>query len=131
MSSIIIDKPKIRKGYSYVLQSSVLQKAIADSKLYTSVHLKYWTPNNNENVDWLLIRGEYWFPNQQVSYPRFFIEIAAVPVNLKQQAAFVVQTAVISKLINWMVQQEQLELRSTILEPYFRAVLTNGSLIIT
>lgn len=131
MLPIIINKPKIREGYSYVLKTSTLQKAISDCKLQTSVHLQFRTPNNKELINWPLIEAVYWFPNQNVNYSRFYIEVAAVPISLKQQASFLVNTGVIFKLIDWMVQQEKLDIQSTLLQPRFKAIIKNGELSIS
>ncbi len=126
----IIDKPKVRQGYSYVLKTSWLQDAVTARKLITSIRLVYRSPHT-EQTEWTLVRGTYWFPNQRVHYPRFYIEVEAVPVSLKPQIQTMVQTAVIPQLIDWMDQQEKLENNSTVLKENFRAVFKGESLVIS
>ena len=124
-----VNKPKTRKVYSYVLKSSLLQQAIDARQLKTSIYLAYWTPHKDE-VEWTLVKGDYWFPNQHVNYPRFSIQVGAVPVHLKPKATELVQTAVLPQLIDWMAQQEQLDSQSTLLKTHFQALLKDGALLI-
>lgn len=127
--AITIDKPKTSKGYSYVLKSSWLQEAIIANHLSTNVHLVYWTPKINDLSNWSLIDAHYWLPNPRIAYPRFYIRVGVVPIDLKQQATSLIQTAVLPKLINWMAQQEKLDAQSTNLKASFQAFLKEGNLL--
>ena len=74
MIDLHIEKPKVGKGRSYVLQSSwlvPLVKEINGSREF-ALSIKYVHPQNTNGSEWI-IWADFWLPNDKVDHYRFYI----------------------------------------------------------
>lgn len=77
-----VEKPKLRKGWSYVLKSSLLQEALDQAQIVCHVDLKFWTPQSGNSV----LEAHYWLPNANIDHPRVYLRAGVVP-SAERQAA--------------------------------------------
>lgn len=79
---IEIDKDKIPKGRSYALKTSLLETVVAEYNIQTRIHLEYH--NNPHPLHFF--RAEYWLPNKNVEYDRFYITVGTVANSERKNA---------------------------------------------
>lgn len=103
----IVEKQKTWKGLSYVLKSSILKNAIIEKGLDCYVNLVYWTPQHqlSRKNDCSIIEAEYWEPNHNVDYFRFYIRTGVVPSVERKKVELIFINNVLPKLINWMTMK--------------------------
>ncbi|GAB3533044.1 hypothetical protein GCM10027443_17740 [Pontibacter brevis] len=125
-----IEKPKTRKGLSYVLKSSFLKDAITSRGLDCNVVLVYRTPGGGNTEDCSLIDAEYWVPNQNVDEYRFYIRAGVVPSTERKKVEAILLDEVLSRLVDWMASELNQPPKSTKLPGKFRASYRNGELVL-
>lgn len=91
----IIEKPKIFKGLCYVLKSSLLKEALEETNLDLNISLNFWTPQKLGSI----LSVEYWFPNENVEYDRFYIRAGAIKSENRKRAEELMNKYVIPDLI--------------------------------
>lgn len=124
---LTIDKPKIRKGMSYALQTSLLEEVLTDSKVNIDVLLKYWTPNYFQN-GYPIFRCELWPPNSRVNYERYYIEVCPVKSEDKIIVEELLKQKVLPEFITWLKRIVAFPDNSTYLDQklYFKADFNNN-----
>lgn len=126
----IIEKPKTWKGLSYILKSSILQNAIVSKGLDCYVHLIYMTPQGDNHINCMLINAEYWLPNQNINYCRFYIRTGVVPATERKIVSQILNEEVLPLLLDWMEAQINKPLNSTTLRSGFYAFYKDSKLVI-
>lgn len=127
--NLIVEKPKTWKGLSYVLKTSVLEKALIEAGLDCYVQLVYWTPKQDHKTHCSIIEAHYWYPNNNVPYYRFYIRAGVVPSNERENVEALLSNEVLPKLIQWMQRRVNEDLNSTKRSTYFSASYINGRLV--
>ncbi len=90
-----IEKPKTYKGLSYVLKSSLLKNALEETGLELNVHLVFWTPQELGPI----LSAEYWLPNNNVPYDRFYIRAGVVKSEDRKVAQTLMEDVIIPDLV--------------------------------
>ena len=124
--NVTIEKPKIRKGLSYVLQTSSLTNALEELHLDIEVIVKYrFYISSGDDYD--LINCTLWLPNQRVNYTRYYIEVLAVKTEDKPVIVELINQKILPAFIAWMKKVTALPDDSTILRQrvFFSAVYKN------
>ena len=123
-----IEKPKVRKGFSYALQSSMLKEAIDGGGLDCNVHLVYWTPQLLGSI----VEAHYWLPNENVDYDRFYIRAGVVRAEERAESKAWLSEVAIPELIRRMTFIMQLPTGSNQREAglFFDALRVNGQFVI-
>lgn len=124
----VIEKPRTKKGLSYIFKYSILKNAIISKNLDCNVHLVYRTPGRNPENDCSLIEAEYWLPNYKVDYYRFYIRTGVVPSPIRKKVEILFINEVLHKLVDWMIFITNQPDNSTIKSGKFAAFYRNGSL---
>jgi hypothetical protein len=107
-----IDKPKIRKGLSYVMKTSWLTEGLDSIAFDGDVGLNYYTPTLDNITHYMLIRAHYWLPNANVDHDRFYICIGVSQSQKRKELEHIVRNDVIPQLIDWMVEVKNLPYNS-------------------
>ena len=123
-----IEKPKIRKGISYVLQTSILKDAIDAAGIDCNIHLIYWNPYRIP-VGETILQCLYWLPNENVDYDRFYIRAGTVQSENRKIAQELLKEEAIPKFIDWVMKIKSLPENSTSLKhnSYFNAVFKDNA----
>ena len=106
-----IERPRVPKGRAYVLKTSLLQALLQESGIAVAVHLVYWTPR----VEGSVLEAEYWLPNLNVLYPRFYIKAGSLRAERRQEALAALQSTGLPALERWMQSVVRLPDRSPLL----------------
>lgn len=77
-----ITKPKLPRGYSYVLKTSVLEKSLVESGIDCSIELHDWLPQRIGSI----LECEHWPANDRFEYDRLYVRAGAVPAALRHDA---------------------------------------------
>ena len=93
-----IERPPVPKGRAYVLKTSSLQALLEQSGVEVAVHLVYRTPR----VEGSVLEAEYWLPNPNVAYPRFYIRAGSLQAERRQEALGALQSIGLPALGRWM-----------------------------
>lgn len=125
-----IEKPKTWKGLSYVVKSSWLIDEISSRGIDCNIHLIYWTPQGDNQTNCSIIEAEYWLPNRNVSYPRFYIRSGVVPSKERKKVETIFLNKVLPKLMDWIKVQSELALDSNLRPEMFCAFYKNKKLVI-
>jgi hypothetical protein len=96
-----IEKPKLPKGLSYALKTSILQEAIESAGLDCHINLNYWTPQKVPGGDTIL-ECFYWLPNANVDHDRFYIRAGSIKSEQRKTAENLLREKVIPVFIKWM-----------------------------
>ena len=125
---IEIEKPKLPKGLSYALKTSLLQDALDEARIDCYIHLNYWRPQTGCSV----LNALYWLPNQNVPYPRVYIRAGVVPSSLHKAASDAMIKIILPAFTEWLSRILALPENSPVLhgEPYFDAAYDNGKIAI-
>ena len=126
---IEIEKPKLPKGLSYALKTSLLQATLEEAQIDCYVHLNYWRPQTGCSV----LEAEYWLPNQNVPYPRVYIRAGVVPSSHHKAASDAIAKNILPAFTEWLLRILALPENSPVLhsKPYFNAAYDNGEVAIT
>lgn len=118
-----VEKPKIQKGLSYVLKTSMLKDAVDATGLDLNIDLKYWNPYRIP-IGETILECFYWLPNENVDYDRFYIRAGTVKSENRKTAEILLKEKGIPTFIDWIVKIKSLPLDSTKLKHnlYFNAV---------
>jgi len=127
----IIEKPKTWKGLSYVLKSSVLKDEMDRHRLDCYVQLVYWTQRKSPEDLWNIIDANYWLPNENVDYSRFYIRTGVVPSSERKKAETLFKDVVLEKLIVWMMSLSTLDIKATKKNTYFSANYKDGEIFLS
>ncbi len=92
-----ISRPKLAKGWSYVLQTSQLAEALEVGGIDWQVSLNYWTPK----VTGSILECHFWPPSSTILYPRFYIRAGAVPSTLRAAAQEALRELGLPQFIHW------------------------------
>lgn len=129
---LTIEKPKIRKGMSYALQTSLLQEVLANAAVDIDVLLKYWIPNSFQK-GYPIFRCELWPPNASVNYERYYIEVCPVKSEDKTRVEELLKQQVLPEFTTWLKRLVTLPANSTYLgqKHYFKAVFQNDQVALS
>lgn len=124
-----VSNPKPAKGLCYVLKVSQHAKALSDAGIDCHVDLVYWTPQSGGSI----LDGQYWLPNENVTYPRIYVRAGAVPSALRMSAMDALRVSALPQFVRWLQEIIALPdnspaLRGTL---YFNATYTDDGLIVT
>ena len=124
-----VKKPKIPKGLSYVLKTSVLQAALEDAHINCHVNLNYWIPQSGGSV----LEAHYWLPNANVHYPRVYVRAGVVPSSERRAAQDALAASILPTFIAWLSRILALPKNSPVLhgKPYFNATYEERKVEIT
>lgn len=125
-----ISKPKVRKGFAYVLKTSQLAQALSDAKIDCHVDLIYWTPTRGESI----LDVNYWLPHANVPYPRVYLRAGVVPLPLYPSASKALADTALPEFTRWLRNLVNLpETASELLfgERYFNARYSEDGLSIS
>src|SRR5688500_16704966 len=96
-----IEKPKLKKGLSYALKTSILKDAIEESGIDCNIDLNYWSPYDI-HVGETILECHYWLPNENVDYDRFYVRAGTVKSENRKVAQELLKEKVIPKFIDWI-----------------------------
>ena len=124
-----VSKPKLAKGFSYVLKTSQLAKALADAQIDCHIDLVYWLSRSGSSI----LEAHYWLANENVSYPRVYVRAGAVPSASRLAASEAMLAAALPQFISWLQEilslpDEAPALHGTL---YFNAAYTENALVVT
>ena len=124
-----ISKPKLPKGYAYILQSSQLNKLLSENHFSIHTDLIYWTPQ----VLGSIFEVHYWLPNENVQYTRLYIRAGALKSNDANMAKEAMINIVLPQFAIWLDKILKLPDNSPILNetPYFNAVFKENKIEIS
>lgn len=124
-----IEKPKTKKGLSYVLQSSAITEVFEKLGLDFNVIIRYWTPHKIDTPCYIF-ECELWLPNQNVNFERYYITIAAVKTEYKLPSKLLIEQEVMPQFIAWLENIIQLPDNSTYFRKkiFFRAKIILGKI---
>lgn len=124
-----IDKPKIKKGLSYALQTSMLKDAIDETGLDCNIDLHYWMTEKIP-IGETILQCFYWLPNENIDYDRFYVRAGTVNSENRKMAQELLKEKVIPRFIDWLTKIKSLPLDSTKLKHnmYFNAVFKNNDI---
>ena len=122
-----IEKPKLSKGLSYPLQTSMLKDAIEETGIDCNIDLHYWNPNRIP-VGETILECFYWLPNENIDYDRFYVRAGTVKSKNRKIAQELLKEKVIPNFIEWIKKIKSLPVNSTKLKHnmYFNAVFKNN-----
>lgn len=126
-----IEKPKLPKGLSYVLKTSMLEKALKDNSLNCHLNLRFRTHIAGS----LILQAFYWLPNANVPYPRVYVRAGCVSSTERKHASDALKCIVLPEFIQWLKKIIIEPTNSTIFlsqrkQPYFDATYCNGEVAI-
>ena len=123
MSIINIKKPKIPKGLSYVLKTS-LEKALEAGGLDCQVDLHYWNPKAGGPI----FEADYLLPNTHCPYHRVNVRAGVVPSGQRKQAAEILESQILAEFVKWLKKIQVLPTNSTLWQGklHFNASYTDG-----
>lgn len=128
-----VDKPPIRKGFSFATKTSVVLNALEGIRDDLHIQINYRsTPGS------VLMRAEYWFPNNRVDYERIYLIIGNVLSNSRKTTMEVMERIIGPEFRTQLRGISLLSDSSTYLNhgEFFKASLTeegymiNGTLIL-
>ena len=93
-----VEKPKLRKGLSYVLKTSLLQETLDQAQIDCHVDLNYWTPQSGCSV----LEAHYWLPNANVDHPRVYVRAGVVPSAERQAALDALRGVGLPAFMSWL-----------------------------
>ena len=106
---MLVEKDKLPKGFSYALKTSKLEEAINEANIETDLHLIYCGPPSKMP----LFAVEFWLPNQNVEYDRFYIRSGVVESGNRKTVEGIVNSKVIPSFIDWALDIISLPINST------------------
>jgi hypothetical protein len=123
-----IEKPKLQKGLSYALKTSILKEAIEATGIDCNIDLDYWNPYRIP-VGETILECHYWLPNENVDYDRFYIRAGTVKSENRKIAQELLKDEVIPQFIDWLSKIKSLPENSTKLKHnmYFNSVFKDNS----
>jgi hypothetical protein len=124
-----VSKPKLAKGLSYVLKTSLLAKVLAGARIDCPVELVYWMPQTGGSI----LEGHYWLPNENVAYPRVYVRAGVVPSASRLAASEALLVSALPQFVSWLqgilaLPNDSLALHGTL---YFNAAYTEERLVVT
>ena len=122
--AIAINKSKLPKGLIYPFKTSLLEKVISENGIDPYIDLQYWTPQSGNYV----FEGEFWFPNERVDYPRFFIRIASVKSENRKLISQLLEKELLDKIAPWIEANLELDHHSGHNATSLRARFEEGKL---
>lgn len=124
-----ISKPKIPKGYSYVLKTNQLKEFLDQNNHSIHVDLVYWLPKGNSSI----LEVHFWQPNENIDYDRLYMRAGALANNRVAPAREKVESELFPALNDWLNIHLNLPKNSPLLnkKPYFDANYIDGNLVIT
>jgi hypothetical protein len=121
-----VEKQKKPKHLSYVLKTSLLERALREADVKIDTHLIYWIPEGGGSI----LEAFYWVPNENVSYPRLYMRAGVVPNKEHKKAFELLQNEALPAFAEWLTFLTALPDDSTLLKdkPYFNASYIEGQL---
>lgn len=125
------EKNKIRTGLAYPLKTSMLKNAIENSNIDCNIHLIYWTPKQHDD-SYNILECEYWLPNKNVDYDRFYIRAGVVKSEDRKKVEILMKNEVIPVLIEFIQKKKSEPINSTVKSQpsYFKAVFVGNKIVI-
>jgi hypothetical protein len=90
-----ISKCKLPKGKSFVLKTSQLDTALSEAGIDCHIDLVYWLPQSGGSI----LEAQYWLPNENIAYPRFYVRAGVVASELRLRASQALLEEVLPKFI--------------------------------
>jgi len=124
-----ISRPKLPKGYSYVLKTTQLAEALAEAGIDWHFDLVYWLPPTGGSI----FERHYWAPRENIPYPRVYVRAGAVTSSLRSAASAALREDALPRFICWVQGLMALPDGSPALaaDPYFNATSTPDGLALT
>ena len=121
---ITVEKPKLRKGLAYVLKTSLLETALAESGIEVATHLVYWTPQGGGSV----LEAFYWLPNERVPHRRLYVRAGSVPVRERPIALEQLRSHALPELVRWLLglHAQPDDSPALLAKPHFNASFAAG-----
>jgi hypothetical protein len=125
------EKPKLQKGLSYVLKTSMLKNAVEATGLDLNIDLIYWNPYRIA-IGETILECHYWLPNERIDYDRFYIRAGTVKSEHRKTAELRLKEKVIPEFTDWIIKVKSLPFDSTKLKHnlYFNAVFKDNDVSI-
>ncbi len=125
MSLISIKKPKIPKGLSYVLKTSLLEKALEARGLDCHVDLNYRIPRSGGSI----LEAFYCLPTTHNPNPWVYLRAGVVPSGQRKQAAEIMESLILVEFMEWLKKIYTLPANSTLWQGklYFNASYDDGA----
>jgi hypothetical protein len=123
---LTIEKPKLPKGFSYALKTSMLVGALESRGIESTIHLVYWKPQSGGSV----LEAHYWMPNARISNRRVYIRAGCISSSERKAAQEQLSMIALPSFVNWLHHLNSLPDSSSLLvqSPYFEATFVDGQL---
>ena len=125
----VIEKPRLPKGLSYVVRTSVLEAELERAGIDCPVELRYWTPQAGGSV----LEAHYWLPNEHVPNARVHVRAGVVASAERGEAEQALEQEILPAFIAWLAGVLALPAGSPLLHagPCFNASFAGGRADIT
>ena len=123
-----VTKPKLPKGLSYVLKTSLLEAALEEADLDIEVALSYWTPQIRGSI----LKARFLLPNDHVDRRRAYFDAGSLPSHERAAAFAQLKEIALPQIVAWLVYLTGLPDNSPVLngEMFFEASFQDGELTI-
>ena len=125
---ITVTKPKLPKGLSYPLKTSMIEAILTEIPVDCDVSLTYWTPQSGGSV----LEAHYWLLNQRRP-TTVYLRVGAVPSPQRRAVQELLVEHVLPAFAEWLRIIASLPDDSPTLytEPYFNAEYIDGRMRIS
>ena len=118
------EKEPLAKGRSWILKTSLLERALIEAKIEIDVQLTYRTPQTGSSI----LEAFYWMPNSNVPNRRLYVRAGSLPSGDRAAAFAELTDTALPALVAWLgslhCQPENAPVLYT--EPYFDARFVDG-----
>lgn len=90
-----IEKSPLSKGMSYVLKSSVLERALSEAGIGLDTKLIHGSGG-------IFFDTYFWPPNQNVAYERLYVRAGAVHTSVSREARLHIEGSVVPEFVAWV-----------------------------
>lgn len=103
MLEVHIEKAKVGKGRSYVIQTSWLIPLVEEiqGSIEFALSVNYVHHQNKNGSVWI-IHADFWLPNANVDHHRFHITPGFVKSEERKATVEVMKSTIIPELVEWM-----------------------------
>lgn len=90
-----IEKSPLPKGMSYVLKSSVLERALSEAGIELDTTLIHGPGG-------IFFDAHFWPPNQNVAHERLYVRAGAVQASVAREARAYIDSSVVPEFVAWV-----------------------------
>lgn len=108
-----ISKAKVPPGLAYALQTSQLEKALADAKLDYHINLRYHVPYRSPRKVGILYAHYQDSPEENVTVTRIYVSSCAIDSSLRRAASDALLAVALPQFIEWIFRVRALPDNST------------------